>query len=59
MLRLVVDGMSNDAIGGELGITTRTVEAHLTRLFERSGTQSRTELATRAVREGWLDLPSG
>ncbi|MFN8518864.1 MAG: response regulator transcription factor [Chloroflexota bacterium] len=59
VLRLVVDGMSNDAIGGELGITTRTVEAHLTRLFERSGTQSRTELATRAVREGWLDLPSG
>lgn len=57
VLRLVVDGMSNDVVGAALGITTRTVEAHLTRLFERSGTQSRTELATRALREGWLDLP--
>lgn len=59
VLRLVVDGMSNDRVGVELGITTRTVEAHLTRLYERSGTQSRTELATRALREGWLDLPPG
>jgi DNA-binding NarL/FixJ family response regulator len=59
VLRLVADGMSNDRIGVELGITTRTVEAHLTRLYERSATQSRTELATRALREGWLDLPSG
>lgn len=59
VLRLVVDGRSNDRIGGDLGITTRTVEAHLTRLYERSGTQSRTELATRALREGWLDLPLG
>lgn len=59
VLRLVVDGMSNDQVGVELGITTRTVEAHLTRLYERSGTQSRTELATRALREGWLDLPPG
>lgn len=57
VLRLVADGMSNDRVGMELGITTRTVEAHLTRLYERCGAQSRTELATRALREGWLDLP--
>lgn len=58
VLRLVVDGMSNDEVGAALGVTTRTVEAHLTRLFERSGAHSRTELATRALREGWLDLPT-
>lgn len=58
VLRLVVDGMSNDEVGATLGVTTRTVEAHLTRLFERSGAHSRTELATRALREGWLDLPT-
>jgi DNA-binding NarL/FixJ family response regulator len=57
VLRLVVEGLGNDQVAAQLGITTRTVEAHLTRLFERSGTQSRTELATRALREGWLDLP--
>ena len=33
------------------------VEGHLRRLFERLAVQSRTELATRAVREGWLEVP--
>ena len=54
---LVVDGRSNDEIGVALGITSKTVEAHLRRLFDRLGLQSRTELATRALREGWLEVP--
>ncbi len=54
---LVVDGSSNDEIGAALGITTKTVEGHLRRLFERLGVQSRTELATRALRQGWLEVP--
>lgn len=58
VLARIVDGRSNDEIAGELGVTTRTVEAHLTRLYERFGVHSRTELATRAVREGWLDVPA-
>ena len=57
VVRLVADGRSNDEIGTTLGITTKTVEGHLRRLFERLVVQSRTELATRAVREGWLELP--
>jgi len=58
VLEHIVNGRSNDEIGGELGVATRTVEAHLTRLFERYDVRSRTELATRAIREGWLDVPS-
>ncbi len=58
VLERLVEGRSNDEIGGDLGVTTRTVESHLTRLFERYGVHSRTELATRAIREGWLDVPS-
>jgi two-component system NarL family response regulator len=54
---LVVDGHSNDEVGAALGITTKTVEGHLRRLFDRLGVQSRTELATRALREGWLEVP--
>ncbi len=54
---LVVDGRSNDEVGVALGITTKTVEGHLRRLFDRLGVQSRTELATRALREGWLEVP--
>jgi DNA-binding NarL/FixJ family response regulator len=55
VLRLVVDGASNDEIGARLGISSRTVESHLRRLFERLAVASRTELAARALREGWLE----
>ena len=57
VVALVVEGRSNDEIGAALGITSKTVEAHLSRLFDRLGLQSRTELATRALREGWLEIP--
>lgn len=55
VLRLVVEGASNDEIGVTLGISSRTVESHLRRLFERFSVMSRTELAARALREGWLE----
>jgi DNA-binding NarL/FixJ family response regulator len=57
VVRLVVDGRSNDEIGAALGIGPKTVETHLGRMFERLGIASRTELATRAIREGWLEAP--
>lgn len=57
VVRLVVNGWSNDEIGASLGIGSRTVETHLRRLYERFGLVSRTELATRALREGWLEVP--
>lgn len=57
VVRLVVEGRSNDEIGAALGIGSKTVETHLARIFERAGIASRTELATRALREGWLDVP--
>lgn len=58
VVSLLLDGRTNDEIASVLGITTRTVEAHLARLFERLGISSRTELATRALREGWLEIPA-
>lgn len=57
VVRLVADGRSNDEIGVTLGIGSKTVETHLSRIFERFGVSSRAELAARAVREGWLDVP--
>jgi DNA-binding NarL/FixJ family response regulator len=57
VVRLVVEGRSNDEIAAELGIASKTVETHLRRVFERLDVGSRTELATRALREGWLELP--
>lgn len=55
----VVDGLSNDEIASRLAISPKTVESHLRRLFERLGVASRTELATRALRDGWLEIPPG
>ncbi len=59
VVRLVADGRSNDEIGATLGIGSKTVETHLSRVFERFRISSRAELAARAVREGWLDVPPG
>lgn len=58
VVRKVVEGRSNDEIAADLNIAPKTVESHLRRIFERVGVMSRTELATRALREGWLDLPT-
>lgn len=59
VMRLVVEGHSNDEIGTRLGVASKTIETRLRGLFERLGITSRTELATRAIREGWLDVPPG
>ncbi len=48
-------GASSDEIGRRLGISTRTVESHLRRLFDRYGVVSRTELAVFAMNQGWVD----
>jgi DNA-binding NarL/FixJ family response regulator len=58
VVQLVVEGRSNAEIAARLGISPKTVESHLRRLFERHGLASRTELAARALRDGWLDLPT-
>lgn len=57
VVRLVIEGRTNDEIGAALGIGAKTVETHLHRLYERFDVASRTELATRALREGWLEMP--
>lgn len=53
----LIRGRSNDEIAGDLAISRKTVEAYLSRLFARAGAMSRTELAVRAERERWLDMP--
>jgi DNA-binding CsgD family transcriptional regulator len=48
VLRLVGDGHDNLKIGALLGITERTVKAHITSIYQRLGAQSRVELALAA-----------
>lgn len=54
VLGCVVAGLTNDEVGLHLGLSVKTVESHLRRLFDRYGVASRTELAVLAIREGWV-----
>ena len=52
VLRLVADGDANKQIARKLGITERTVKAHLTSAFQRIGVVDRTQAALWAERNG-------
>lgn len=52
VLRLVVEGHTNQEIACELGISDKTVAKHLGEVFNRLGVSSRVEAAVLAVRIG-------
>lgn len=52
VLKLVVEGKTNQGIGLTLGISEKTVEKYLEAVFAKLGVNSRVEAAVYAVREG-------
>ena len=54
VLRLAARGLTNRAIGHELGISHRTVQGHLANIYGKMGVNSRTEAVTEALRRGWI-----
>jgi DNA-binding NarL/FixJ family response regulator len=52
VLRLVGEGHPNKTIARRLGITERTVKAHLTSVYQRIGVMDRTQAALWAQRHG-------
>lgn len=52
VLRLVRQGLANKQIARRLGISERTVKAHLTSTFQRIGVVDRTQAALWAERQG-------
>jgi DNA-binding NarL/FixJ family response regulator len=62
VLKLAARGMSNSDIANELFISNRTVQGHLSSIFNKLNVGSRTEAIFQAVRRGWLsfdELPEG
>lgn len=59
VLTLVGQGYTNKAIGVQLGISDRTVQGHLARIFTKLNASSRTEAVMRAVSLGWLPSDLG
>ena len=56
VLRLAGQGLTNRAIGQELGISSRTVQGHLARVYSKLQVGGRTEAVLKAVREGWITM---
>jgi two-component system, NarL family, response regulator LiaR len=56
VLKLTAKGMRNKEIAKELTISERTVQAHLSNIFNKLEVDSRTEAVLQALKQGWLDI---
>ena len=56
ILRLAACGMSNARIADDLSVSARTVQAHLTHIFDKLAVGSRTEAVIAGLRRGVLHL---
>lgn len=54
LLRLLGTGLTDDAAGQRLGISSRTVGRHMASVMERLGATSRFEAGIKAAQRGWL-----
>ncbi|GGV16818.1 hypothetical protein GCM10010495_34000 [Kitasatospora herbaricolor] len=54
LLRLLSSGLTDDAAGQRLGISSRTVGRHMSSIMERLGASSRFEAGIKAAHKGWL-----
>lgn len=57
VLEMLVAGRSNKEIGGPLGITERTVKAHVSKLMRKVGVQNRIALSVHAITNSLLFVP--
>jgi DNA-binding NarL/FixJ family response regulator len=54
VLELAALGLTNKEIAYRLGISERTVQFHINSIFNKTGTQSRTEAVVQAIHQGWI-----
>lgn len=56
VLKLAAKGLKNQDIADELCLSVRTVQTHLSNIFDKMGVSSRTEAVLEALKRGWLTL---
>jgi non-specific serine/threonine protein kinase len=54
VLRLVAEGLTSKQIAQQLFLSRRTVDTHLTSIFNKLGVESRAHAVAVAARDGWL-----
>jgi DNA-binding CsgD family transcriptional regulator len=54
IMGLVVEGLSNAAIGDQVHLSQHTIKFHVHRILQMAEVANRTELARKATKEGWL-----
>jgi len=59
ILELIVKGLSNSEIGDQLHISRSTVKNHISSIFSKLNTDTRTETAALAIRHGIVKLANG
>ncbi len=55
VIRLVVQGLSNQSIAQALFISDKTVKTHISNILSKLDLADRTQLAVYAVKHGWVD----
>ena len=58
ILRLAATGLRNKEIAERLFLSQRTIEGHLSHVFNKLGVSSRTEAIVHAAGRGWLVIPT-
>lgn len=56
VIKLVIEGLSNQQIADELNIARRTAQEHVSNCMSKLRARSRTQLAVRALRAGIVPL---
>jgi DNA-binding CsgD family transcriptional regulator len=56
LLAMLLAGMTDDAIGRQLGVARRTVVRHIHQLMAYAKATNRLQLVLRAVQFGWIDV---
>ncbi|MBI4671493.1 MAG: response regulator transcription factor [Chloroflexi bacterium] len=57
VLRLLAQGLDNTAIAARLVVTTRTVQNHVSAIYDKLGVASRTQAALIAIQHGLVQVP--
>lgn len=54
VLRLVIEGYTNQVIGEKMGLSVETIKTHMRHIMEKLAVSDRTQAAVKAMRQGYI-----